>query len=291
MKTRKLTILTCVFVLISTNLFSQAISDTTFHYRDKTIQVKDSLDEVRVKVSKSDSFGYVPVYEGIFTNERQLETYTVGTVFNIDTPFGSLLGRDRPGMQTHWQGMGAGLSFMMNTDLAYRPFASGEIILNPLEISSTFVDQFALVTGIGVVYRDYALEKNLTMEKVDGVVRFEKMHTDIYSLNSVRQIEFVVPLLFEWQPKSNLKHKFFLSCGALFSYGTDRAAMHVTREKDQDLMGRGLDVRLNNLDIFGQIGFGSVSLYAKYTPYGIFQSQKGPKFSQLSIGLMAYFNE
>ncbi len=281
------------FLLISTNLFSQAVSDTTFHYRDKTIQVMDSLDEVRVKVSKNDSIGYVPVYEGIFAGEKEVETYTVGTDFNINTPFGSLLGRDgdKLRMRTHWQGMGAGFSFMMNTDLAYRPFMSGEIVLNPLEISSTFLDQFALITGIGVVYRDYALKKNLKMEKNNGLISFQKMETDIYSVNSLKQIEFICPLLFEWQPKLNLKHKLFLSGGVLFSYGADRAGMYVTREKDEDLIGRGIDVRIDNMDILGQVGFGDISLYVKYTPNSIFQPPKGPDFSQLSVGFMVYFNK
>ena len=87
---RKLTFVTFALVLISANVFAQEVSDTTFHYRDKAIQVKDSLDEVRVKVSKNDSIGYVPVYEGIFTL-RKRETHTVGTDFNINTPFGPLL--------------------------------------------------------------------------------------------------------------------------------------------------------------------------------------------------------
>lgn len=54
---KKTTFITLALVLISANLFAQAVSDTTFHYRDKTIQVKDSLDEVRVKVSKNGSIG------------------------------------------------------------------------------------------------------------------------------------------------------------------------------------------------------------------------------------------
>ncbi len=291
MKTRKSTFITFALVLISANLFAQEVADTTFHFRNKNIFVKDSLDEVRIKVSQIDSIDYVPVYEGIFTSERSLETYTVGTDFNINTPFGPLLGKDgeKPGMRTHWQGMGAGFSFMINSDLAYKPFSSGEIILNPLEISTTFIDEFALVTGIGFVYRDYALKGNLKMEKVDGVITFQKMPTDIYSRNSLTQIEFIAPLLFEWQPKLNYKHRLFLSGGVLFSYGSDRVGMHITREKDEDLMGRGFDVRTHNVDILGQIGFSSVSLYAKYTPYSIFQPQKGPKFTQLSVGLMVYF--
>ena len=81
-------------MVISANLFAQEVSDTTFHFRNKNIFVKDSLDEVRVKVSQIDSIGYVSVYEGIFTPERNLETYTVGTDFNINTPFGPLLGKD-----------------------------------------------------------------------------------------------------------------------------------------------------------------------------------------------------
>ena len=41
---RKLTFVTFVLVLFRL-MYSQEVSDTTFHYRDKAIQVKDSLDE------------------------------------------------------------------------------------------------------------------------------------------------------------------------------------------------------------------------------------------------------
>ena len=291
MKTRKLTLITFAFVLISANLFSQVVSDTTFYYQDKAVQVKDSLDEVRVKVSKNDSTDYVPVYEGIFTDEKHVETYTVGTDFNINTPFGPLLGTDklRPRMRTHWQGVGAGFSYMMNSDLAYRPFMSGEIVLNPLDFSIIFLDQFALVSGVGVVYRDYALRKNLELQQSNGVVSFQEMERDLYEINSLRQFEFVLSLLFEWQPKLNLKHRLFVSAGIVTS-DIDRAGMLVTKEKDGELTLKALDVRQSNIDIFGQIGYRNVGLYVKYTPNSIFQSKKGPEFSQLSVGLMVYFN-
>ena len=293
MKTRKLILITSSFVLISANLFAQEVSDTTFHFRNKNIFVKDSLNEVRVKVSQSDSIDYVPVYEGIFTPERSLETYTVGMDFNINTPFGPLLGKDgeKPRMRTHWQGVGAGFSFLINNDSDYRPFMSGEIMLNPLEFSTTFLNQFALVTGIGAVYRDYALRKNLELQQNNGVVSFQKMGRDMYEINSLRQFEFVASFLFEWQPKLNLKHRLFLSGGVLCSEIGDRAGMLVTKEKDEEYVLKALDVRQSNIDIFGQIGYGNFGLYVKYTPNSIFQPQKGPNFSQLSVGLMVCFNK
>jgi hypothetical protein len=292
MKTmKKTTFITLALVLISANLFAQAVSDTTFHYRDKTIQVKDSLDEVRVKVSKNGSIGYIPVYEGIFTHEKSVETYTVGMDFNINTPFGPLLGKDgeKPRMRTHWQGVGAGFSFLMNSDLAYRPFMSGEITLNALEISTTFLDRFGLVSGVGVVYRDYALPKNLELQQSNGVASFQEMGRDLYEINSLKQLELVFSLLFEWQPKLNLKHRLFLSGGILCSDIGDRAGMLVTKEKNGEYILKALNVRHNNIDVFGQIGYRDLGLYVKYSPNSIFQSQKGPNFSQLSVGLMVYF--
>jgi hypothetical protein len=292
MKTmKKTTFITLALVLISANLFAQAVSDTTFHYRDKTIQVKDSLDEVRVKVSKNGSIGYIPVYEGIFTHEKSVETYTVGMDFNINTPFGPLLGKDgeKPRMRTHWQGVGAGFSFLMNSDLAYRPFMSGEITLNALEISTTFLDRFGLVSGVVVVYRDYALPKNLELQQSNGVASFQEMGRDLYEINSLKQLELVFSLLFEWQPKLNLKHRLFLSGGILCSDIGDRAGMLVTKEKNGEYILKALNVRHNNIDVFGQIGYRDLGLYVKYSPNSIFQSQKGPNFSQLSVGLMVYF--
>ncbi|HOD27165.1 MAG TPA: hypothetical protein PKO00_07300, partial [Bacteroidales bacterium] len=192
-------------------------------------------------------------------------------------------------MRTHWQGVGAGFSFLMNSDLAYRPFMSGEITLNALEISTTFLDRFGLVSGVGVVYRDYALPKNLELQQSNGVASFQEMGRDLYEINSLKQLELVFSLLFEWQPKLNLKHRLFLSGGILCSDIGDRAGMLVTKEKNGEYILKALNVRHNNIDVFGQIGYRDLGLYVKYSPNSIFQSQKGPNFSQLSVGLMVYF--
>ena len=51
-------------------------------------------------------------------------------------------------------------------------------------------------------------------------------------------------------------------------------------------MLKALDVRQNNIDIFGK-SVTKIWLYTKYTPKSIFQPQKGPDFSQSVV--MVYY--
>ena len=52
---------------------------------------------------------------------------------------------------------------------------------------------------------------------------------------------------------------------------------------------KGLNIAPLSLDYMAQIGYGSWGIYAKYSPFSIFQSQKGPNVRAVSLGAMLHF--
>jgi len=51
----------------------------------------------------------------------------------------------------------------------------------------------------------------------------------------------------------------------------------------------GLNTAPLSLDFCGQIGYGSLNVYAKYSPFSIFQSGKGPDVRAVSLGMVLNF--
>jgi len=51
----------------------------------------------------------------------------------------------------------------------------------------------------------------------------------------------------------------------------------------------GLNTAPLSLDFLGQIGFGTFNVYAKYSPFSIFQSEKGPNVRAVSLGVVLNF--
>jgi hypothetical protein len=52
---------------------------------------------------------------------------------------------------------------------------------------------------------------------------------------------------------------------------------------------KGLNVAPITLDYMAQIGYGKWSVYAKYSPFGLFQAQKGPAVQAVSLGATLNF--
>jgi len=52
---------------------------------------------------------------------------------------------------------------------------------------------------------------------------------------------------------------------------------------------KGLNVSPLSLDYYAQIGYGSFNVFAKYSPFSIFESGKGPDVRAVSLGLVLDF--
>lgn len=59
-------------------------------------------------------------------------------------------------------------------------------------------------------------------------------------------------------------------------------------EKRKKKMDRGMNLRPVTMDFLFQAGVGCIGLYAKYSPFGLFEKDKGPKVHPVSLGLQLH---
>lgn len=99
--------------------------------------------------------------------------------------------------------------------------------------------------------------------------------------------------MLEWQPALGRNHKFFMSAGVIG--GVNTFASYKVKYKDANgnsitnVEGKGLNVAPLSLDFSGQIGYGAWSVFAKYSPFSIFQSGKGSDVRAVSLGAVLNF--
>jgi hypothetical protein len=98
--------------------------------------------------------------------------------------------------------------------------------------------------------------------------------------------------LLEWQsPKHRRKSpRFFVSggvVGVIKTISSSKIVYHdADGEKRKKKMDRGMNLRPVTMDF--QAGVGCIGFYAKYSPFGLFEKDKGPKVHPVSLGLQLH---
>ncbi len=282
-----------------------AQNDTTIRFNQKTIYLEDSIGQIKVKVYDNDSQSYKPIYEGIFTDGKSYEKWTVIEEIGIQLPF---LNKSKHhhreySMEPHWAGIGWGFANISDQNyklnnidgVSLKSESSNEFFFSVIEkILPVYRNNVGLTTGLGFNWENYFLDRNTHLVEVNDVTGVYPAPAGInYDYSRLRTFQITVPLLLEIQPTLGRNHQFFVSAGAVG--GVNTFASYKVKYKDangntvKNVESKGLNVAPLTLDFMGQIGYGSWSVYAKYSPFSIFQSEKGPDVRAVSLGAMLNF--
>jgi hypothetical protein len=279
-------------------------NDTTVRFNQKLILIEDSTGQVKVKVFDNDSTPYKAVYEGIFSEGKSYEKWTVVEELGIQLPFmNKKSSKKKYKMESHWAGIGWGFAnisdatFKLNNidGVSLKSEASNEFFFSLMEKTlPIFRNNLGLTTGLGFNWRNYFLDKNTHLLEVNDVTDVYPAPTGIiYNSSRLRTFGLTVPLLLEWQPSFGKNDKFFMAAGVVGCVNT--FASYRVKYKDTNgnainlVESKGLNIAPLSLDYMAQIGYGSWGIYAKYSPFSIFQSQKGPNVRAVSLGAMLHF--
>jgi len=306
----KKTILTSALVLLAA-CFVKAenlAADTTFLFNRKYINVEDSCDRIKVKVfektGSNDTVPYKQLYEGIFSDDKSYEKWTVQEAIGFDIPFLTKKKRHSTKMTSHWSGIGLGYaniadkSFTMTdvNGVSLNAGSSFEWFLNLLDWTlPLYRNNLGITSGAGMSWLNLRLDKNTCFANVDGVTGVYPAPDDIrYSLSRLMLVRINVPLLLEWQPTISGRHKAFLSAGVVGGVKTYSSYLVKYKDpvtgKNRSEKDRGLNTAPLSLDYMVQAGYGDLAFFAKYSQFGIFQSNKGPDVRAVSLGIMLCFN-
>jgi hypothetical protein len=322
-------LLLALLVVIQANSAELAKNDTTFRYQGKFIQVEDSVGKVKVKVFESDankdSVAYKQLYEGIYTDGKSYEKWTVVEELGLQLPFTNLQlpfthkasakGRfskikdcyRKSGMEPHWAGIGLGYAnisnsrFDLNTidGVSVKTEQSNQWSFNIFEgILPLYRNNLGLTTGLGFSWTRFYLDENKHFLEKNGVTGIYDAPPGInYEYNKLRIVQMNIPLLLEWQPTFGSKYSLFVSAGVVggINIGTSSTVRFIDANVNgngdvlTEVIHRGLNTAPLSLDYMAQFGYRKLSVYAKYSPFSIFQPGKGPNVRAVSLGMMLQF--
>lgn len=282
----------------------RAVNDTTFRYQNKTITLKDSSEQIKVTVyeksGKQDSTAYKQIFEGLYSDGKSYEKWMVTEELGFQFPlFKKKRHRDYDRMYAHWDGIGWGFAnttarfldmtspneFQLEAESSHEFFVNfGEKIL-PL-----FRNNLGITTGTGFDWRNYHLDNNRHLVETNDVVTTEPAPEGIhYQWSRLRVVYLTFPLLLEWQPALGNKHTAYLSAGVIGGIKTlsSSKVKYVNNDGQtvKKVEDKGLNIAPLTLDYMVEGGIGSLSVYAKYSPFSLFQEGKGPNAKAISLGL------
>jgi hypothetical protein len=278
--------------------------DTTIRFNKKIVEIKDSVGQVKVLVFDNDSIAYNKVYEGIFSEGKSYEKWTVVEELGIQLPFLNKKGsKKKYKMESHWAGIGWGFASISNDayqlnnidGVSLKSEASNEFFFSVMEKTlPLYRNNLGITSGLGFNWRNYFLDNNTHLLEINNVTdAYPAPVGTEYSTSRLRTFQLTIPLLLEWQPTFGKNHKFFMAAGVIG--GVNTFSSYRIKYKDGNgnavnvVESKGLNTAPLTLDFMGQIGYGSWGLYAKYSPFGMFQSQKGPNVQAVSMGAMLHF--
>lgn len=303
---KKLIFVPVLFLLPLTGILAAPIeaSDTTVRFNDKIIEIRDSVDHVNVKVLKADAgdtSAFKTVFEGLYSDGRSYERWSVVEELGIQIPFVTNKKRTekrRYEMQSHIAGFGWGRVSM--TDGVNLNNVSGvqldlnrsyEFNYNLIEhITPIFFRYIGLSSGLGFSWRNYYLDnKTYFRESNDLVGVYAGAATDKYKYSRLTNWYLTVPVMLELQLFKSSKYKPYLAAGVVgdIRLATSNKTKYVNAAGSTvRTTERGMNVLPLSMDYVAQAGIGKVSIYAKYSPIAIFETGKGPVVQHASIGFL-----
>lgn len=298
MKTMKQITVIAAVMLASFSLFAQSseVKDTTLFFNQKKVEISDSLDQVKVKVYKMDTTEYKCVYEGIFSDEQTYERYSVESQLCIDIPF---VKKSKKHMQDYYSDLRYGLVYLHNQfdftrDGELQISRASELFWQPVVVFRSFEQaRIAMITGLGLTWRNYHIGGNNHLAVVNGRVGCETAPEGInYYYSRLRTMEINLPLMFEWQPSA--LQGFHFSVGGLFGvnlFTSHKVKYHDpdTEKKIKEVLGKNYQINPFSFSGIIQAGYENVGVYCKYTPTSMFKKGKEPDVQTLSVGLSLSF--
>lgn len=285
-----------VFILtasLTVNAQTQTVKDTTVFFNQKKILVTDSTDQVKVQVYKMDTTEYKKIYEGIFTDDKSYEKYSVETQLGFDFPFAKR--KRSSNFSGHFTGVGFGALYTTDNLTNFNDAGgmnvafSNEITFNPIGYSLPIIKgYFGMVTGLGMTWRNLHLGNNSHLVNNNGITLLEAAPEGItYNYSRLRMFDLNLPIYLEIHPLG--KSEFYIMGGVLFGINTF-TSYKVKYKNDNDkkisvVEGKDYNVNPFSVNYLVQMGWNDLGAYAKYTPTSLFKNDKGPDVQTFSVGL------
>ncbi len=152
-----------------------------------------------------------------------------------------------------------------------------------------------IFTGFGFGFINYALDNDIMLIQYKDSISYrdgadyEGYFPDDFRRNRLSLIHFNVPIMLEYQTARARKiEQFHLSAGVIGSAKLRSYTKQVydyDGERQRDKMIKSYHTRPFNLDATVRIGWGRVNLFATYSLFTLFRSDKGPELHPFNVGI------
>jgi len=301
-----------IFTLFATafalSVFASNASDTIIVIENRKIQVSDDENRLRVRVFEiveEDAVEKRMIFEGHYrdgrVHERRHISITVPEVIPTVNAADRQLRRRR--FDPHWAGIGVGFSNFADSEftinnvegISLNVSRSREIMFNFFEQGLPLSRNVGFVTGLGMRWNRFHLSENEFFAKENGQTVLLPVEDGYFLRRSRLGVNsLTLPLLFEWQTNKPRGNNLFLSAGVVgvFNYSSTSKIRSTspTGRRQRDTIDRDLYVRPLTYDFLVQAGFGDFGLFARYSPMGLFQTNRGPAVHPFSLGFLLHFD-
>lgn len=191
----------------------------------------------------------------------------------------------------HWAGIDFGMNTLLDKNLNanYPSFLEHEI-LRSNSLYLNFMQQsiglqksrntFGLVTGLGVQFKSYRLDKNTTIEQLpDGRIEGKSLFFDINQKSKFSAVYLLAPLLMEFQiPVSHYSNRVFISGGMVAAYRlSSHAKIKYNAGKNKEKLKTPGDYSLQDFryGLMMRMGYRQLQVFVNYDLVPLFKEDAG----------------
>ena len=296
------TILALLASMSCVNASSFFPADTTFHYQDRTVVIREQPDEINVSVYRQNEAGDTiwsnKIYEGIFMDDQSVER-RYENKFDIFVPDIFKPKSKRNVAASHWAGFGIGFSNMPTGWDFDGEMASSLNLSRSMQYNLNFFDDhwklgnngLSLVTGFGIQFNSMHLQTNKFMEVIDYKTLISNSEEKLKN-SRLHYTYLTFPLLLEVNFPIGRSETIFLNAGVVGKVKTASSSkiwLSGNGRESKIKQPGNLNIRPVTVDLLLQAGIGDFGFFLSYAPFPVFLQNKGPEANQGTVGLQLYF--
>ena len=206
----------------------------------------------------------------------------------------------------HWAGLEVGMNIFQNSDYSiykgteYEEFGevydlrSGKSLSWNINFAEfAFKNKrktFAVVTGMGISFNDYAFDLPVTIEKEDGhgmIIPVNIKQDNSSVKKSKLHVNYLTaPLLLEVKTPLRMGNsRLYLAGGVIGGLYIGSHTKYKYHNNNKEKSKSNYHINQWKYDVTGRIGFGDISVFANYSMTSLFKDGKGPEIYPLMIGI------
>ncbi len=304
MKSTRIVILMMIAAMAFGNVSAQTDSSkATFYTSNRKIIVSEDGKEVNVQVfNKNDTTKMNIVYEGIFTDGKEYERYTV----NHTVDWGlNLFNKNKRKYRhyyadAHWEAIGWGFTTITNgvrfndiDGISLKTECSNEFFINPIEVVlPLYKENLMVYTGFGLSWKNFHFDNDTRLVEQNDITTVQSAPVGLtYKKSRLRIFSLNMPLALEWQQKVG-EHQIYVSTGVVAGFNlfsSQKLKYKDANGKKVKQYNRGFNVSRISFEFIAQVGLDDVGVFVKYSPIELFEHGKGPNTQTASLGLQVSF--